>query len=139
MGNQTDISSVTYYSREHSLGKVLEARGVILGALLLLLLGWLYPMFHACEIVIKLGHVAQVSELLGVTLCALKTFHSTMMWNLTRRDSKNARIEANEPHLSDVSAEDLGTDSPGADKDVKESRLIRNQLRDSLEEQVFIQ
>jgi hypothetical protein len=53
-----------------------------------------------------------------------------------RRNSKNARIEANEPHLSDVSAEDLGTDSPGADKDVKESQLIRNQLRDSLEEQL---
>lgn len=60
-----------------------------------------------------------------------------MTWIWTRRDSKNARIEPNEPHLSDVSAEDLGTDSPGADKDVKESRLIRNQLRDSLEEQVF--
>lgn len=72
--------------------------------------------------------------------CVLfKIFHSTMMWNWTRRDSKNARIEANEPHLSDVSAEDLGTDSPGADKDAKESRLNRNQLRDSLEEQVFIQ
>lgn len=60
-----------------------------------------------------------------------------MTWIWTRRNSKNARIEANEPHLSDVSAEDLGTDSPGADKDVKESQLIRNQLRDSLEEQVF--
>ncbi|KAG0582826.1 hypothetical protein M758_3G091300 [Ceratodon purpureus] len=53
-----------------------------------------------------------------------------------RRNSKNARIEANEPHLSDVSAEDLGTDSPGADKDAKETQSIRNQLRDSLEEQL---
>nr|PNR50786.1 hypothetical protein PHYPA_009972 [Physcomitrium patens] len=54
-----------------------------------------------------------------------------------RRDSKNAHIEANEPHLSDVSAEDLGTDSPGAEKDVK-SRVTKNvsNIRDSLEGQL---
>lgn len=54
-----------------------------------------------------------------------------------RRDIKTARIEANEPHLSDVSAEDLGTDSPGADKDVKsQSAKEASHMRDSLEEQL---
>lgn len=62
------------------------------------------------------------------------------MWNCSRRDIKTARIEANEPHLSDVSAEDLGTDSPGADKDVKsQSAKEASHMRDSLEEQVFSQ
>lgn len=77
--------------------------------------------------------------LLPVTPCAPKSSHSIMMLTSSRRENKNPRVEANEPHLSDVSAEELGTDSPGgADNEVKESRLARNQLRDQLQEQVFL-
>lgn len=62
-----------------------------------------------------------------------------MKWQWNRRDNKTFRSEANDTHLSDVSAENIGTDGADSDKrdDKVQLRSVSPSVRDALEEQVW--